>query len=239
MLKTILSAPPIQSLEQCSTNSAYELAFIFINKNYTENDDIPKADILNSILEMLSKGCTYQEIINKIHTCHCKDGNYKSFFNTIRPTTVNLINQNRFYYHNELRVYPPAPTRKIDYNTGQIVSSKFEYFLEMKASYTINDLMEYIKTKSTTKNLFNNPKRLLGGLNSMLSKYDIELLLFLIDTSDIIYFNKNKFFKNIFEMDDFIEEAKVNYNMKVTEAVYNDSDKIVPRKRILFERRDK
>ena len=68
----------------------------------------------------------------------------------------------------------------------------------------------------------------------MLCKYDIEVILFTIDTVDVLYIPNQKKIKNIFEIEDYIQEGKVNLNMKVTESVYNNTNCIVPKKRVLF-----
>ena len=229
-------APQTASLT-VAVKSYYELAFNFINKNYSKDDNIPKADIINTIKEVLNNGATYQVIDYKIQNCHCSDKDYKRFFKTISSAGgANIIDIDRFYYHNELRVFPEPPTVHFDINTGEMKKVDFEYFLEMKASYTLNELLEYITSKYTFSLFKINMSRALGGLKTLLCKYDLEHIMFTVDTVDTIYSSKNnKRVKNIFEIEDYMEEGKTNLNMKITESVVNNTNTIVFKKRKLFE----
>lgn len=226
----------MKNLMNTATNSVYELAFNFININYNKNDIIPKKEIINIIVEVINNGANYQDINYKIQNCRCDNKDYERFFKTINSnSSPNLIITNRFYYHNDLRVYPEPPTRELDINTGEIKKADFEYYLEMKASYTIKDLVNYIYSKESFSLLKNNENRLIGGLKSLLCKYDIEILLFTIDTVDVLYAPNQKKIKNIFEIEDYIQEGKTNYNMKITEAVVNGTNCLVLKKRELFK----
>ncbi len=215
-------------------SSVYELAFNLINKNYKEIDNKTKVKIINKIIEVLQNGSTYHSINSKIQTCPINSEDVERYLESTRISgSSNLINFNTFYYHNELRVVPPAPEVYFDLNTGDFIREPFEYFLEMKASYTIDDLINYLQTKPSMSLLFNNKSRLVGGLNSLLQKYNIDKILFAIDHTDMVY--DRRFLKNIFEIEEYIKEAEDSYNIKMTESVVNGTNKIVPKKRKLFE----
>lgn len=214
----------------------YELAFNFININYKVNDSIPKKEIISTIMGVVNNGTNYQDINNKIQNCPCSNKDYEGFFKNINSSSnPNIIAVNKFYYHNELRVYPEPPTRTLNINTGEIEKTEFEYFLEMKASYTIKDLVDYIYSKNSFSLLKNNENRLIGGLKSLLCKYDIEVILFTIDTVDVLYTPNQKSIKNIFEIEDYIKEGTTNYNMKITESVVNGTNRISLKTRELFK----
>ena len=210
------------------------MAFDFINRNYTSIDDATKVYIIREIREVLIHGATYQDLNNKIQNIPCNDKDYKKYFKSIKTSCVNLIDPQKFYYHNQLRVFPDAPTRTLNPNTGVIEKNEFEYFLEIKASYTIDDLINYLSTKTTFSNIISNKTKLIGGLKFLLNKHDIDFLLFLIDALCVIYDNQKRKSKNIFEIEDFIEDAKNNYNMKISESAINGTNKVTPRKRTLF-----
>jgi hypothetical protein len=216
-----------------AVSSVYELAFNLINKNYTQIDKQTKIKIINKIIEVLQNGSSYNSINSKIQTSPIGSEDVERYLESTRVGCSNLINFNTFYYHNELRVVPSAPEVYFDLNTGDFVREPFEYFLEMKASYTIDDLINYLRTKPSMSLLFNNENRLVGGLNSLLGKYDIDKLLFAIDHIDMVY--DRRFLKNIFEVEEYIKEAEDSYNMKLTESVVNGTNKIVPKKRELFK----
>jgi hypothetical protein len=210
------------------------LAFDFINKNYTSIDDKTKVEIIKEIREVLRNGVTYQDINSKIQTCPCDNKNFKGYFKSIKSSCVNLIDPQNFYYHNELRVFPEAPRRTLNPNTGVIEKTEFEYFLEIKASYTMDDLINYIGSKNPFTNIVSNKTKLTGSLKFLLNKYDMDFLLYLIDALCVSYDNQKRKAKNIFEIEDFIEEAKFNYNLKFSESALNGTNKVTPRKRKLF-----
>ena len=214
-------------------SSVYELAFNLINKNYKDIDNKTKVKIINKIIEVLQNGSSYNSINSKIQTSPIGSEDVERYLEGTRIGCSNLINFNIFYYHNELRVVPAAPEVYFDLNTGDFVREPFEYFLEMKASYTIDDLIDYLGTKPSMSLLFNNRNRLVGGLNSLLAKYDVDKLLFAIDHTDMVY--DRRLIKNIFEIEEYMSEAEDSYNMKLTESVINETNKIVPKKRKLFE----
>ena len=215
-------------------SSVYELAFNLINKNYKDIDNKTKVKIINKIIEVLQNGSSYNSINSKIQTSIIGSEDVERYLESTRTSNCsNLINFNTFYYHNELRVVPSAPEVYFDLNTGDFVREPFEYFLEMKASYTIDDLIDYLGTKPSMSLLFNNRNRLVGGLNSLLAKYDVDKLLFAIDHTDMVY--DRRLIKNIFEIEEYMSEAEDSYNMKLTESVINETNKIVPKKRKLFE----
>lgn len=222
-----------------STNAAssiYELAFNLINKNYTEIDDSTKRNIIRKIREVLNNGATYNSINSKIQTSSILGGDYIGYLNSTKTSScINLIDQREFYYHNELRVYPEPPEVEFDINTGECKRAPFEYFLEIKASYTIEDLYNYIQSKSSMRLILNNRNRLMGGLTSLLQKYKIEKILFMIDTTDFIYDCRNRLMKSIFEIEEYAHESLDSYNLKMSESIGNGTNKVILKKRKLFE----
>ena len=200
------------------------------NPNTKEND---KTNVYRLIKGALKNGYTYNDIINIINNNKSCIKNLKNLCGSKKNNgDINLL-QCKFYYHNQLRILPPPPVSEYNPYTCTITHSEIEYYLEMRASYTLDDLIEYIKTKTSMKYLFNNKPRLLGALKVQITKYDIDLLLFLIDVVDVIYCNKKNYLKNIFEIDDYLQEAKECLNLKHTENVINGTNKIVPKKRTL------
>lgn len=235
LLITTLSVPPTSNGKNASS-SIYELAFNLISKNYTTIDNETKIKIINKIKEVLQNGSTYNSINNKIQRDKIYNNDYNKFLDSTKQSgEINLIRQDIFYYHNELRVFPEAPEVYFDLNTGTYTREPFEYFLEMKASYTTDDLYDYLRSKLPMCYVIQNKNRLVGGLNSLIQKHGIEKVLFMIDTTDRIYSNNKRYAKNIFEIEEFYRDAEDNYNMKMSESVVNNTNKIVLKKRKLFE----
>lgn len=214
--------------------SIYDLAFSYINKNYTEISNNDKINIINKISEVLNNGSTSNDISNRIKKSSGCDREYNKFFDSIK-SNGNLLKPNKFYYHNELRIVPGAPLREWNINTGQIENVTQEYYLEMKASYTIDDIINYIKRKEFLSRTLVDINRAKGSINFLLKRYDVDYLLFMIDTVNDIYSGKQKFARSLVEMAEFDDEAKYNYEQRITESKINGDDKITPKKRILFE----
>ena len=58
----------------------------------------------------------------------------------------NLVEDGVFYYHNELRITSLPPVVHYDIDSGELIRKVQPYFLEMVASYDIENLINYYKT---------------------------------------------------------------------------------------------
>lgn len=215
------------------STSLYDISFLYISKNYTEITTEEKKNVIKAVYMALKKGATSDDLINKINKTNDINKSPFVFFNI--NSNGNLLDPDRFYYHNELRKCPPPPKRSWDINTGEITSEKQEYFLEMKASYTANDIMSYLYKKEFLLKALQDKNRTLGSINFLLKKYDIDFLLFLIDTANDIYSSKQKYVRSLIEISEYEDEAKSNYEQKITESNISGQNKVVTKKRVLFE----
>lgn len=213
--------------------SQFDLAFNYINNNYTEISNEEKRKVLKDIREVLKNGATSDDIDKKNKMYKDYDKDCFKFFNSIK-STGNLLDPGKFYYHNELRIVTGPPKRVWDVDTGEIVNITQEHFLEMKASYTIDDLIKYISRKEFLSKTLIEINRVKGSLGFLLKKYDIDFLLFLFDTVNDIYTSKQKFARSLVEVSEFEDEAKTNYQQRITESKINGDNKVIPKTRVLF-----
>jgi hypothetical protein len=209
--------------------SIYDLAYKYIKDNKI-TDDLEKKTIIRAITEVLNNGASSDDVYRKIESGRCTDTEYKEYFNSVKPSG-NLLKAPKVYYHNELRITSAAPLKQFDINSGEIVSVKQEHFLEMRASYTVDELYNYVKRKEYLAKPLKDEARAKGSLVYLLKKYDIDFLLFLIDTSNDIYGSKLKYARTVIELSDYETEAKENYVRRITECAISGSDKISYRKR--------
>lgn len=214
--------------------SKFDLAFEYINKNYKEISNKEKINIIKVITEVLKNGATSTDIIKKIRMCNDNNRDYYGFFKSIK-SSGNLLNPDKFYHHNELRIVPGPPKRVWDINTGEIVNIDQEHYLEMKASYTIDDVVKYIEKRDFLSKTIQDINRARGSISFLLKKYDIDFLLFLFDTVNDIYSSKQKFARSLIEVSEYEDEAKQNYEQRITESKINNIDKVIPKKRMLFK----
>lgn len=146
----------------------------------------------------------------------------------------NLIDPRKMYFHSELRITPGGPKLDFDYNTGELIRITPEYFLELRDSYTIDNIIDYFISK---KDLYNpnaivSRKRIEGSVKWLLSKYELEEILYMIDAAnDTISYNDLMKLKGIIDIQDYYSSAKEVITLKITEAKRNGDDKIVPRNR--------
>lgn len=191
--------------------SLYDLAYICLEKN----NNLDKGLLLKAIAEGMDNGGNATYFINSINRIN--KGSEEDFYNTCRiGGNGNFIDSKKFYYHKELKICSKPPTVDFDIITGSFVTVENEKrFIEIKASYTIDDLIEYLKTKPNFKNTIVAKGKIIGALNYLINRYGIDLLLFLIDTADLFFINKQRYPSNVFEIEDYIEIAKSNYNQCV------------------------
>jgi hypothetical protein len=195
--------------------------------------------VKNDIKELLANGWCADEIIKVIQQKHRSkpdvNNMYPSFwFATKRPKKRNLLTPGKFYYHNDLRLTSPPPKRELDYDTGEIkIVSNVPYFLEMKASYTIDDLIRYYAKQFRIKITKEDWSRYQGSFNWLLKNYKLETILFMIDaTVNHCEAEDLPVPSTPLEIRNYYREALEAKNAKKTEAVLSGGNKIVRKKRM-------
>lgn len=232
--------------------SIYDLAYEFICMFYTsEPAKQEKVRVLHLIREMLinkwasDEMLTYfkhiklqkeiQEVKDVVEYINAKALRYPK-------KKINLLGDqykegDPFYYHNQLRITSPPPKRYFDYNTGEIVKIEEPYFLEMRASYTIEDLCEYYIKQMGLKDIHpQDENRFAKAFLYVLKKYDLETVLFMVDAmvNEVLSEGLNKEKHNPLKIVEWKDVALMHYNEKVTESAVYGENKVVPRKRILL-----
>lgn len=111
-----------------------------------------------------------------------------SLFKIINKTKTPPLNKegnilkDKFYYHNSLQKTSKPTKISINYDTGEIKRKTDPYFLEIKKYYSTKDLNNYFhdKMKINNQHLL---KMNYGGFKKIINDYDLDLLLFTIDSS--------------------------------------------------------
>lgn len=213
--------------------SVYDLAAIYVklfvgrpvNKDELKN-------ITDKFSYILDKRYTFKECVNilisNINNKKCfkilNILNYKSSF-------TNIIKQNQMYYHKELRIQPEPVVVDIDYNTGTMVSTKQEYFVEIAASYTIEELMNYLLSFKYVNTYQWQYSRLKGMMEHYIKKYGIDTVLFMFEAIDNNIedgeFDFNKF-------DNYYQIAKKYMDNIINNCITNGGDTFEPKSRKEF-----
>lgn len=212
--------------------SVYDLAAFYINlfvgRPVNENE---LEYIVNTFSAILDKGYTLQECVTILRE-NVGNKNFKIMqINGYTCSFENIIKQSQIYYHKELRIQPKPAISDIDYNTGAMVSTKQEYFVEIAASYTIKDLMKYLLSFSFVNTYQWQYSRLKGLMEHYIKKYGIDIVLFMFeaiaDNIEDEEFDFNKF-------DNYYQIAKTYMNNVVNNCIANGGDKIVRKTRKEF-----
>ena len=210
--------------------AVYTLLFIEkeIGKQGHEN-------IIGKFSYILDKGYTYKECMNVMLNFMNNATRKKNFkIKDILSFTSgheNILKQSMTYYHKELRITPEPNMVDIDYNTGDMVSTKQEFFVEMAASYTLNELIQYLLSFGYVNTKQWQPNRLKGIMKHYIGKYEIDTVLFMIEAVanniETKEFDFNRF-------DNFYQIAKGYMNNIINNCKSNGGNTIEPRKRMQF-----
>lgn len=182
-------------------------------------------------------GWTSKEIIGILDNCNslinnrgCLDITMPFFNKTTQG--LNLL-KNEFYFHKELKILPTAGTVFYDYNSGTMTKQENEFYLEMRYDYTIDDLLNYVLSKdSFDKTLRINKNKTIGGLKWLLKKYDLQMILYMIDSADskIKFSNYNKL-RNIIDVQEYYDEAQQTYYAAYSNMKVQYEFRVTPKKR--------
>jgi hypothetical protein len=220
--------------------SVFDLAFHYIERFYEEEPSTEeKREILERFEDLFAFGWTIEgisKVIKRFMQEHpgVRPDIAKLFSKAYSPEK-NLISPDAFYYHNQLRITPGAPKRELDINTGEIKKVEEEYYLEMKASYTIDNLVDYYVTQLRLHIDAYERKKLVGAFKYLLKSHDVESLLFMIDVASNTVYSEDRDRNGFtpFKLTDYRTFANQQRDAKRTENILSGDDKIVPRKRIL------
>lgn len=206
---------------------------IFCPDERFERED--KKVLLRSLKKCLNSGWNAHEIIQAFRVY--KKRGYELEFDVTkmmrgRSATPNLLNSRRFYYHNALRLTAAAPKRVINYDTGDIISVNEPYFLEMKASFNVDDLVEYYVRHIKPQTMQDTVSRYKGVFGYLLKSYDVEAILFMVDALvNHVLSNDAKKPSTPFDCEKYYDEAREMRDKKKTEAVLSGGNEVVRKKR--------
>lgn len=190
-------------------------------------------DLCKAIANILDNGYTYEDIRSEIiHAFNVHDMFPFYKFKKIKYNG-NLLKQGIRYYHKQLNIMSQLKPVHHDIDTGTITSQGNEYWIEPRASYTAEDLVNYIYSKNMIDMKEFPPKRMNKLFSSLVSQYGLEIVLFMIEHAARIYdsshemFSLNKFSTYHSIAISYLEEIKNN-------CVYSGGVDYVPRKRMLL-----
>lgn len=191
--------------------------------------------LFDSFLVLQKNGWTSKEILWVInnHGGVLVKGvlDFNLLFGYVQHGENNLL-QNKMYVHKELKILPPMSSLSYDIESGEIIKTEQEIFLEMRYDYTIDDLFNYcVSKKNFSNNIKKQKSKTYGGLRWLLNKFDVQEILYMIDCADdeIGVSNYSKL-DNILLLQNYYEEANDKINIAYGN-VKSNGIKIIRRKR--------
>lgn len=199
--------------------SIYDIAFICNNNSSNYNY------LLNKIVKEVNSGANINDFISYIKGNIKNNKEINISFNGIKRSG-NYIKTNRFYYHNELKILPKIMPVFFDEETGEFIEQEnIDAFLEIRASYTLENLTEYIKSKDTLAGILINKKKVDGALELLVKRHGIDLLLFMIDTLDLVLTEQGNKSYNVFDTEKYLKESIDNYNTYIKDYLESNPRK--------------
>lgn len=169
---------------------------------------------LSAIQHLMAQGWTIDEITQEINDFCKQYGDLvkkiyhlqEIFQNKIPPN--NLMKADLFYYHQELRQVPPAP-KLVRGEDGYFHRIEEPFYLEMKKRFTMEELLAYWYKKTGIAPNDNVRKQDEGKFKYLLQFYDLDELLFSIDTQRHVRDEKHMApIRNIFDLEKYMDDAK-------------------------------
>lgn len=142
----------------------------------------------------------------------------------------NLLEPGKFYYHPALQVAPPPPVVfQLDDGTFQSSYETEEFFLEVKESFTFEDLTAYFyKVMGLDGQGFK--ERDMGAFKHIMKSYDVDTILYTIDAALFYAEDYCKSLpKNPFDIRDYIDEGQYNLEERKNTCYMEGLDRVIPR----------
>lgn len=164
----------------------------------------------------------YPNIINNVYTLEQIMANKK-------PVT-SLTEEGVFYYHNLLRETSSPSVIRLNKETGEFERVEETFFLEIKKSFSMEELLNYWYKMSEQSPNENIKKKDKGRFEFLLGYYDLDEILFAIDIAQRIRKTYNrKPLCNAFDLEKYMDEAKQEVKIKRGISKSNQINKTIER----------
>ena len=222
--------------------SVYDIAFSFVEnmvnkKLYNGNVEMLFDKAINTFNDLLDNNMTSEQLMDEIPKLNKPitiKTNLHMLFKRPQSTKENMIKSGTFYYHNLLRCIPGAPKIEWDINTGEIVTINEPYFLEMRASITLEQIVDYYCKRFDMTLDTSSVNRYKGSIKYMIEKLGIDIVLFMIDAaSDIILADDLPKPASPVGIGEYEAKARESYFAKISENIVSGDDSIVSKSRVL------
>ena len=156
---------------------AHAFRYISYRKDMTEEQ---YSKLISSLNMLLDNGCTSSDISREILNSFYEDRPFRwKTMSTVN--SGNLLKSNTRYYHRKLLIMNGPSIVDHDVNMGTFVSQQEDFFVEPRASYTMQELLGFFYEKTECNIEIYNTKRMAGFLRKIIENFGIDVTLFFID----------------------------------------------------------
>lgn len=188
--------------------------------------------LYKAIADILDNGYTYEDVMKQIIICFNNHEMFP-FYRFKNKQNKNLLKQGIRYYHKELNIMSKLNPIHHNVDTGIITSQGNEYWIEPRASYTLEELINYMYSKNMIDKDEFPTGRMHGLIKSMVNQYGLEILLFMIEHASRMHDSDHRMF-NVREFDTYHSIAVSYFEEAKNNCTYSGGADYVPRKRMLF-----
>lgn len=137
----------------------------------------------------------------------------------------SLLKAGRFYYHPALQEAPPPPVvEALPDGTFKSSYDDEEFFLEIKDSFTLDDLVEYMY-KRVPQMRRTHREREKGAFKHILQYTELDVLLYAIDEGAV----DEQAPRSAFDFEDYVEQAERIYEERQNTLFTEGLDHVIPR----------
>lgn len=191
--------------------------------------------LIDAIAKILDNGYTYEDVRSDIVNAFNNHSMFP-FYKFKKPKqNGNLLKYGVRYYHKELNIMSKLKPVCHDIDTGTITSQgENEYWIEPRASYTIEDLIDYMYSKNIINMIEFPPNRMRGLMKSIVNQYGIETVLYMIEHCARVYESEHEIF-TLRKFDTYNSIARSYLEEVKNNCIYSGGANYVPRKRMLSD----
>lgn len=135
--------------------------------------------LITSLNTLLDGGCTASDIKNEM--CNAVSTGQPFHWKSIRNSNMNMIKSNTRYYHRELLSMARPSVVDHNINEGTFVSQQDDFYVEPRASYTMDEFLEFFYAKTDADKSIYPHRRMAGYFRTIIKNFGIDTTLFLIE----------------------------------------------------------
>lgn len=196
-------------------NEYYRMSFGVINDN---EDKITRS----TIEYLIANGFSFRHILDIIDKSNIEEWGYLSPQSLPDELWNGLVKRDKYYYHNTLHITSKPPI----WNAETLKVESEPFFMEIKANYTIENLLNYYYKTCKIDITLRDEKRDSGAFDFLLNKFKLvenegmETLDFILTLIDDVS-SQDRIITNPLVLQDYAFDTLEHMRKLLSEAKYN------------------